>query len=125
MNVSAVVIAKDEEAAIGACLDSVSWCKEIILVDSGSQDRTREIAAARGAKVHDHAWEGYGRQKKFAVEQAVNYWVLSIHGAETVSPAVRPAIERGLTHPACRAYWIARCNRFMGVGLRHGAGYPD
>ena len=125
MNLSAVVIARNEEAAIGACLDSVSWCKEIILVDSGSQDRTREVAAAHGAKVHEHAWEGYGRQKDFAVRQAANDWVLCIDADETVSPALRASIERTLSSPTCRAYEIARCNRFMGVWLRHGEGYPD
>ena len=125
MNISAVVIAKDEEAAIGACLDSVSWCKEIILVDSGSQDRTREIAAARGAKVHEHAWEGYGKQKDFAVRQATNDWVLCIDADETISPTLRASIEKTLADPAHRVYEMARCNRFMGVWLRHGEGYPD
>jgi glycosyltransferase involved in cell wall biosynthesis len=125
MNLSAVVIARNEEAAVGACLDSLAWCQEIIVVDSGSVDRTREIAAARGARVIDHAWEGYGRQKDFAVRQAANDWVLCIDADETVSPALRASIERTLAAPARRAYEMARCNRFMGVWLRHGEGYPD
>ena len=125
MNLSAVVIARNEEAAIGACLDSLTWCQEIIVVDSGSEDRTRELAVARGARVIDHEWEGYGRQKNFSVRQAANDWVLCIDADEVVSPALRASIEKALAGPAFRAYEMARCNRFMGAWLRHGEGYPD
>ena len=125
MNLSAIVIARNEEAAIAACLDSLAWCQEIIVVDSGSEDRTRELAAARGARVIDHDWEGYGRQKNFAVRQAANDWVLCIDADEVVGPALRASIEKTLADPAFRAYEMARCNRFMGVWLRHGEGYPD
>ncbi len=125
MNVSAVVIAKDEEKAIGACLDSLAWCSEIILIDSGSADSTREIAAARGARVIEHAWQGFGRQKDFAVSQATHDWVLCIDADEIVGAELRASIERTLTRPAFRAYEMARCNRFMGAWLRHGEGYPD
>ena len=125
MNVSAVVIAKNEESAIGACLDSVAWCNEIVVVDSGSDDRTREIAAARGARVIEHAWEGYGKQKNFAVRQAANDWVLCVDADEVVSPELRRGIEQALGNARLRAYELTRCNRFMGVWLRHGEGYPD
>ena len=125
MNVSAVVIAKNEESAIGACLDSVAWCNEIVVVDSGSDDRTREIAAARGARVIEHAWEGYGKQKNFAVRQAANDWVLCVDADEVVSPELRQGIEQALGNAGFRAYELTRCNRFMGVWLRHGEGYPD
>ena len=63
MSLSAIVIARNEEDAIGACLDALSWCQEVILVDSGSEDRTCEIAAKRGARVIEHEWEGYGRRR--------------------------------------------------------------
>ncbi len=125
MNLSAIVIARNEEAAIGACLDSLAWCHEIIVVDSGSEDLTRELAAARGARVIDHDWEGYGRQKNFAVRQAANDWVLCIDADEVVGPTLRASIEKALTDPAFRAFEMARCNRFMGAWLRHGEGYPD
>ena len=125
MNLSAIVIARNEESAIGACLDSLAWCQEIIVVDSGSQDRTRDIARARGASVVEHEWEGYGRQKAFAVRQAANDWVLCIDADEIVGPRLRASIERALASPGFRAYEMARCNRFMGVWLRHGEGYPD
>ncbi len=125
MNLSAVVIAKNEEAAIGACLDAVAWCQEIVVVDSGSSDRTREIAAARGARVIEHDWEGYGRQKNFAVQQAAYDWVLCIDADEIVTPALRTGIEQALGSPEFKAYELTRCNRFMGRLLRHGEGYPD
>ena len=125
MSLSAVVIASNEEFAIGACLDSLAWCREILVVDSGSTDRTRAIAVERGARVVDHEWEGYGRQKNFAVRQATNDWVLCVDADEIVSPELRASIEKTLTAPAFRAYEMARCNRFMGRWLRHGEGYPD
>jgi len=125
MSLSAVVIARNEESAIGACLDSLAWCQEILVVDSGSTDHTREIAVERGARVIDHEWEGYGRQKNFAVRQATNDWVLCIDADEIVGPQLRASIEKTLTAPAFRAYEMARCNRFMGIWLRHGEGYPD
>lgn len=125
MNLSAVVIARNEESAIGACLDSLAWCQEIVMVDSGSTDRTREIAVERGARVIDHEWEGYGRQKNYAVRQATNEWVLCIDADEIVGAELRASIEKALSGPAFRAYEMARCNRFMGCWLRHGEGYPD
>src|SRR4051812_48729381 len=125
MNLSAIVIAKNEEAAISTCLDSLAWCREIILVDSGSKDRTCEIAVKLGVRVITHIWEGYGRQKNFAVSQAANDWVLCIDADEIVGPALRASIEKTLAAPALQAYEMARRNRFMGAWLRHGEGYPD
>jgi glycosyltransferase involved in cell wall biosynthesis len=125
MSLSAVVIARNEEAAIGPCLDSLAWCQEIVVVDSGSTDQTREIAIARGARVVAHEWEGYGRQKNYAVRQSTNDWVLCVDADEIVGPELRMSIEQALAAPAFRAYEMARCNRFMGVWLRHGEGYPD
>src|SRR5258706_16448397 len=103
MNLSAIVIARNEEAAIGACLDSLAWCHEIIVVDSGSEDLTRELDAARGARVIDHDWEGYGRQKNFAVRQAANDWVIGIDSDEVVGPRLRTSIKKALTDHASRA----------------------
>lgn len=125
MKLSAIVIAKNEEPAIGACLDALAWCQEIILVDSGSEDRTCEIAGKRGARVIRHEWEGFGRQKNYAVGQAAHDWVLCIDADEIVGPELRASIEAALASPGLRAYEMARCNRFMGVWLRHGEGYPD
>ena len=122
---SAVVIARDEAEAIGACLDSVAFADEIVVVDSGSVDATVAIAAARGARVIHQAWLGFGPQKRFAVAAAAHDWVICIDADERVSPELRASIERALAAPASRAYRFARRNRFLGRWLRHGEGYPD
>ncbi len=123
--VSAVLIVKDEEAAIGPCLEALKWCDEVVVVDSDSSDRTVEIARAHGARVIRHDWAGYGKQKDFAVSQSANDWVLCVDADEIVSPELRASIEAVLRAPACGAYEMPRCNRFMGRFLRHGEGYPD
>ncbi len=123
--VSAVVITLNEETTIETCLRALSWCDEIVVVDSGSSDSTVAMAAAREVKVFSQAWLGYGRQKDFAVSQATNDWVLCIDADEIVSPALRASIEAVLDAPAASAYEMPRCNRFMGHYLRHGEGYPD
>lgn len=125
MQISAVVITRNEATRISRCLDSLKWCDEMIVVDSGSTDETVELARAAGARVVSHEWEGYGRQKAFAVGQARNDWVLCVDADESVSPGLRHGIETVLGAPAHNAYEMARCNRFMGRFLRHGEGYPD
>lgn len=122
---SVAIIAFNAAAQIGDCLASVSFAKDIVVVDSGSNDGTREIAARHGARVVRQDWLGYGPQKRFAVGQCRHRWVLSIDADERVSPELRKAIERELQNPPMAAYEFPRRNRFMGRWLRHGEGYPD
>jgi len=124
---SAVVITLNAARTLDACLASVGFADERLVVDCGSTDATREIALARGARVLHQDWLGYGRQKQFAAEQARHDWVLSLDADEQVSPALRRSIETALAAepPATTAWTVARCNRFMGRWLRHGEGYPD
>ena len=122
---SAVIITRDEAARIGACLDSLTFCDERLVVDSGSTDGTPELARARGARVLHQDWLGYGAQKRFAVAQAAHDWVLCVDADEQVSPELRAAIEQALAAPVAGAYECARRNRFLGRWLRHGEGYPD
>ena len=90
---SAIVITRDEAANIGACLDSLAFCAERIVVDSGSTDATVEIAQQKGARVEFHAWRGYGPQKNYALSLATGDWVLSIDADERVSPELAAAIK--------------------------------
>src|SRR5574340_1128879 len=122
---SAVIITLNCAHQLGACLDSLSFCDDIIVVDSGSDDGTPELARSRGARVVQHEWLGFGPQKQFAVEQAKHDWVLCIDSDERVTPQLSASIGRELSDPRHVAYAFARSNRFMGRYLRHGEGYPD
>jgi len=122
---SVTIITLNEERRIGKCIKSAAFADEIIVVDSGSQDRTVEIAEHAGARVIHQDWLGYGRQKQFAVEQAANEWVLCLDADEWLGPELSQSIQSVLEHPEFSAYQFPRRNRFMGRWLRHGEGYPD
>src|ERR1700757_4988678 len=91
---SAIVITRNEAANIGACLDSVAFCDERIVVDCGSDDGTPAIARSKGANVTGHAWQGFGPQKNFALSLATGEWVLSIDADERVTPELAVEIEK-------------------------------
>jgi len=122
---SAVLITKNAGGHLDACLSSVTFCDEIIVVDSDSSDLTLEIARRFNARVIQHDWMGFGRQKQFAVDQATNDWVLCIDADERVSSQLAKSITQILREPTTPVYRMARCNRFLGRWLRHGEGYPD
>ena len=125
MPLSAVIITKNAATQIGACLASLAFADEVLVVDSGSTDGTAEIARAAGARVMQAEWLGFGRQKQFAVTHAAHDWVLCVDADERVSDTLRASIVSALMSPRATAYAMARCNRFMGHWLRHGEGYPD
>lgn len=124
---SACIITLNEADRIDACLDSLAFCDEIVVVDSGSTDGTRERAAAKGARVIERAFDGYRAQKDFAVQSAVHDWVLCLDADERVTPPLRTAIEGardgGFTGVA--GYRFARETAYFGAPLRHGNAYPD
>jgi glycosyltransferase involved in cell wall biosynthesis len=91
-NISVIVIAKDEEKNISDCLHSVAWADELIVVDSGSNDRTFEIARQFTDKVFIRKWEGYVPQKKYALSLAKNDWVLSLDADERITPELKDEI---------------------------------
>jgi glycosyltransferase involved in cell wall biosynthesis len=122
---SAVVITRNAAPQLEPCLASLAFADEIVVVDSGSEDATREIAAAKGARVIEHEWIGYGRQKQFAVDAAAHDWVLCIDADERVSERLGESIREALEAPAAPVYRMARRNRFLGRWLSHGEGYPD
>lgn len=122
---SVVIIALNAASQIEACLKSAAFADEIVVVDSGSRDDTREIALKYGARVLHQDWLGFGRQKQFAVGQTSNDWVLCLDADERVSDPLRASIVEALRAPRFRAYRMPRCNFFMGRWLRHGEGYPD
>ena len=124
---SVVIITRDEEAAIGAALDSVAFADEIVLVDSGSRDRTVEIARARGAKVIETTdWPGFGAQKNRALDHATREWVFSLDADERVTPELRAEIESVVKGGSTQdAYDVPRLSSYCGRYLRHGGWWPD
>lgn len=128
---SAVIITLNAASQLEACLQSLQFCADIVVVDSGSSDGTQALAQRYGARVIDCPWRGFGPQKQFAVEQAAHEWVLCVDADERVSAPLRDSIAAALVAtpatpaPQFAAYRFPRCNRFMGRYLRHGEGYPD
>jgi glycosyltransferase involved in cell wall biosynthesis len=118
LSLSAVVISRNEEAYIERCLKSVFWADEILVVDSGSTDRTMEIARRCGAKVLCHTWSGFGPQKNWAIEKCKGEWVLSLDADEEITPELSAEIKKVLEEdPTHSAFQILRRNyyheRFM------------
>lgn len=126
MSLSIILIAKNEATNIDACLQSVAWADEIIVVDSGSSDDTVARCQLYGAKVFTHTdWSGFGRQKNRALDYATQDWVFSIDADERVTPELRAAIESAMMQPAFSAYRIARLSNYCGRFMRHSGWYPD
>ncbi|MFO0769107.1 MAG: glycosyltransferase family 2 protein [Nitrospiraceae bacterium] len=128
MTVAAVIIAKNEESNIRACLDSVAWADERIVVDAESTDRTVAIAELGGARVFVRAWPGYGPQKNFGMDQASADWILIVDADERVTDSLQREIQTLLaTRPAddVGGYEIPRKNFFYGKWIEGGGIYPD
>ena len=124
-SLSVTLITLNAAAQLEGCLESVRFAAEVVVLDAGSTDATREIAARAGARVIEGPWLGFGRQKQAAVEAASRDWVLCLDADERVTPELRLAIETAVQAGTHTAWRMARANRFMGRILRHGEGYPD
>lgn len=125
---SVVVIALDEEARLPECLASVSFADEIVVLDSGSRDRTVEIARAAGARVETSPdWPGFGPQKNRALALATRDWVLSIDADERVTPELREEIQAVVRSGAAAAdaFDIPRRSSYCGQYMAHSGWYPD
>ena len=127
MSLSVTILTRNSETAIGRCLDSVVWADEIIVVDSGSTDRTLEICREHGAKVHPTPdWPGFGPQKNRALGFASGTWVFSLDSDEWVTPELRAEIERSITAPGgMAAFMMPRSSTFCGRVMRHSGWWPD
>jgi glycosyltransferase involved in cell wall biosynthesis len=127
MRISACVITFNEADRIGACLASLQFCDDIVVIDSYSTDATREIAAAMGARVFSRHFDGFRSQKQFAITKAAHDWVLCLDADERVSDTLRVSIAALRLPDAADAagYRFARCSYYFGRFLRHGNAYPD
>jgi len=122
---SVVVITLNEAAALPRLLRSVAFADEVIVVDSHSTDGTVELARSLGARTFTRAWEGYGAQKNFGLDQATGDWILSLDADETMGARAAEVIRQAIREGRHDAYYLPRRNHFAGRFLRHGGQYPD
>lgn len=125
--ISVVLLTYNEEVRVSECLKSVAWADEVVVVDSGSTDRTLALCRAI-PRVHifNHSWQGFGKQRDYAVSLAKHDWVLSLDADERVSLYLAKEILDLLeSEPAGKIYRIPFKNIFLGRWLQHGGMYPD
>ena len=121
---SVIVITRDEARNIGACLESVGWAADLVVVDAESGDGTADIARAKGARVFVEPWQGFSAAKTFALAQTQHEWVLWLD-AERVTPELATEIRGAISQAApFSAYRMARRAYFLGKWIRHCGWYP-
>ena len=129
--ISACVIARDEADRIGACLASLAFCDETLVVDAHSSDATRELCRELGARVIERDWPGFAAQKEFALRAARHDWVLCVDADERASPELRREIEALREQapvyrmPDTGAYVVSRYRDIQHVIERHISEHLD
>ncbi len=124
--ISASIICKNEEHNIEECLRSVAWCDEIVVVDSGSTDRTVDLARRHTPHVIHHDWPGYVAQKNYALDRTSGEWVICLDADERCTPGLRAALERELPAAGDLAgFEVRRHAKYLGRWINHGGWYPD
>ncbi|MBN9400574.1 MAG: glycosyltransferase family 2 protein ['Candidatus Kapabacteria' thiocyanatum] len=124
--ISAVIITLNEEESILECLEALRWCSEIIVVDSGSTDRTVDLARSSGCRVEHHNFTGYGAQKRYACSLARYPWILSLDADEVLSADLANEICTTLDdEPRHLVYSLPRRFVFLGKVFAHGRGSCD
>src|SRR5271169_4060121 len=115
LSLSVVIITFNEEANLARTLASVAWADEIVIVDSGSTDRTREVAESFHPKFYVEQWKGFAAQKNSAMAKATGDWVLSLDADEEIEPSLADEIRTVLAvNPSVAGFWIPRKNFFLG-----------
>ena len=127
-SLTVTIITLNEEKNIQRAISSVQFADEVIVIDSGSEDRTVEIAKELGAKVIQQPFLGFGQQKNFAASHAQSDWILNIDADEEVSPLLKESLQKILSDPFDKlpvAYRLNRLNFFCNKPIKHGGWYPD
>lgn len=126
MQISGTIVTLNEEHNIARAIESLRCVDEVVVVDSGSTDRTREIASGLGARVIEESWRGYAGQKNFAACCAANDWILSIDADEAISGELAAEILM-LKKDGVRfdGYSFPRLTQYLGRWIRHSGWYPD
>jgi glycosyltransferase involved in cell wall biosynthesis len=125
-SLSVAIVACNEAENISRTLASVAFANEINLVDSGSTDKTVEIARSHGARIFVESWKGYGPGVNSALDKCTCDWILNLDADEWLTPELAEEIQTLLSgQPRYNAYWVPRLNFIFGRWMRHGGLYPD
>ena len=122
---SVIIITKNEARNIRACLESIAWADEIVIVDSGSTDQTVAICREFTPLVYVHDWPGFGAQKNRALDYATGDWVLSLDADERVTPELRKQLIDAMADTKKDGFYLPRLSQFCGKFIRHSGWYPD
>lgn len=126
MKISATIITYNEERNIARAIESLRCCDEIVVVDSGSSDRTVELATNLGARVIESPWPGYAKQKNVAADRAAHDWILSLDADEALSEGLEAEIwQIKKNGPKFDAYVMPRLAKYLGTWIFHSGWYPD
>jgi len=125
IKLSVAIVTKNEEENLPECLKSVSFSDDIVVVDSGSTDKTLDIAKDFGCRVFIEDWKGYGPQKESAIRKCLYDWVLILDADERLPKETQVEIEDTLKDPQYFAYSFPRKNYFHGRWIRHSGFWPD
>jgi glycosyltransferase involved in cell wall biosynthesis len=126
MKITATIITVNEERNIARAVESLRCCDEILILDSGSTDRTVELAANLGARVIEAGWRGFAGQKNWAAEQASHDWILSLDADEALTePLEAEILALKKAGPRCDGYTMPRMANYLGRWILHSGWYPD
>lgn len=126
VKISAVIITYNEEKNIGGCIDSLlPVADEIVVVDSFSKDKTKEVCLSKGVRFIEHHFTAHIEQKNFAIAQASHDYILSLDGDEYLSPELLKSIQKAKSTWRYEAYTMNRLNQYATKWIRHGSWYPD
>jgi len=125
MKLSVALITKNEEQNLPDCLRSVTFADDMVVIDSGSSDRTVDIAKEFGCRIFMEEWKGYGPQKNSALDKCTYEWVLLLDADERVPEETREVIRKTLRQPTADAYSFRRKNFLHGKWLKHSGYWPD
>ncbi|MFO0773130.1 MAG: glycosyltransferase family 2 protein [Nitrospiraceae bacterium] len=121
-----MIIAYNDEPNMRACLESITWADEVVVVDSFSTDRTSDIAREFTDKVYQHAFHGFGRLRNESMARASYEWIFSLDTDERATPEAAAEVRRLIADPqAADAYFVPRRNQFLGRWIKHCGFYPD
>lgn len=122
---SVVIITQNEERVVGKAIQSARFADEVLVLDSGSSDKTTHIAKSLGARVKHQDWLGFGKQKNAAIDSAQHNWVFVLDSDEEITLELADEIRRNLKNPKHDGFFVARLNKFFGKYIKTCGLYPD